>query len=128
MSTRFGFGVLLLALGVVIAVIGLLDLGVYLTCGVSSTLSQEIADAVDQTSGLMLFFFGSGLTLGLLTTHFTGFRMTRPAKSEINVGDIVRWKTDGHEYEVLAIHEFNTKVATLEGVGGVSFETCELAR
>ena len=48
MSTRFGFGVLLLALGVVIAVIGLLD------------LSQEIADAVDKTSGLMLFLFGSG--------------------------------------------------------------------
>jgi hypothetical protein len=80
MTSRFLFGVLLLALSVTLSVLGLVDLGLYLIRGSSFTLSQEIAKSVDQTSGLMLFLFGSGLTLGLLTTHFTGFRMTRPPR------------------------------------------------
>lgn len=80
MNTRFLFGVLVLSLGVMIAVIGLVDLGVYLMFGTSSTLSQNIANSVDQTSGLMAFLFGCGLTLGMLVTHFTGFRMPRPPR------------------------------------------------
>lgn len=80
MPTRFLFGVLLLTLAVTLTVLGLTDLGVYLIFGSSSTLSQHIADSVDQTCGLMLFFFGSVLTIGLLVNHFTGFRMTRPAR------------------------------------------------
>lgn len=82
MFARFLFGVLLLTLAVVITVTGLADLGVFLLFGSSSTLSQQIANSVDQTSGLMLFLFGSGLTLGMLATHFTGFRMPRPPKSD----------------------------------------------
>jgi hypothetical protein len=77
--SRFVFGVLLLTLGVGILTTGLLDLGMYLAYGSSSTLSQHIANSVDQSAGMMLVIGGGCFTLGMLATHFTSFRM-RPVK------------------------------------------------
>lgn len=73
---KFWFGILLFSLGVLVAVIGLLDLGIVLMFGTGFSLSQEIANTVDQSAGVLLFVGGGCFTMGMLATHFTDFRMT----------------------------------------------------
>lgn len=74
---RLIWGSLLLALGVGVAVMGLVDLGCLLLFGASSTLSQQLANSVDQSAGVLLVTNGLSFVAGMLATHFTEFRMVR---------------------------------------------------
>ncbi len=47
---RLLWGSVLLSLGLFVAVAGMLDLGCFLLLGSSSTLSQQLADSVDQSA------------------------------------------------------------------------------
>ena len=69
------WGSLLLVLGLTIAVIGLIDLGVFLLMGSTSTLSQSIAETVGHTAGAFLATNGFSFVAGMLATHFTDFRI-----------------------------------------------------
>lgn len=71
------WGSVLLALGVSVAVVGLIDLGCLLLVGSSSTLSQQLANSVDQSAGVLLVTNGVSFVGGMLATHFTDFRMDR---------------------------------------------------
>lgn len=77
------FGSLLLTLGVLVAVIGLLDLGMYMTGGISCTLSEYIANSVPHSAAAFLATNGLSFTAGMLATHFTAFRM-EPSKGMDN--------------------------------------------
>lgn len=74
---RLVWGSVLLALGLMVAVAGLLDLGCFLLFGSASTLSQHLADSVDQSAGVLLVTNGLSFVAGMLATHFTDFRMSR---------------------------------------------------
>lgn len=71
------WGSILLALGIAVAVTGLVDLGCLLLFGASATLSQQLANSVDQSAGVLLVTNGLSFVAGMLATHFTGFRMDR---------------------------------------------------
>ena len=79
---RFMWGSVLLALGIVVAVGGLLDLGCLLLFGASSTLSQHLADSVDQSAGVLAVTTGLAFVSGMLATHFTQFRMDKTKKPD----------------------------------------------
>lgn len=74
---RLLWGSILLTLGIAVAVTGLIDLGCLLMFGASSTLSQQLANSVDQSAGVLLVTNGLSFVAGMLATHFTGFRMDR---------------------------------------------------
>lgn len=74
---RFLWGSILLAFGIGVAVFGLIDLGCLLLFGSASTLSQHLANSVDQSAGVLLVTNGLSFTAGMLATHFTGFRMRK---------------------------------------------------
>lgn len=78
---RLMWGSVLLAMGVCVAVAGILDLGCFLLFGSASTLSQHLANSVDQSAGVLLVTNGLSFVTGMLATHFTGFRMTRTDKT-----------------------------------------------
>lgn len=75
----FLFGVLLFSLAVHVAVIGLLDLGIFLIWGEQWTLSRQISNwaRIDRPGllALVLWLTGSAFVLGMLAGHFTNFRM-----------------------------------------------------
>jgi hypothetical protein len=75
MQTNKLWGALILTLAVTIAVIGLVDAGVFIGWGLQSTLSQHIADALHNNGGVFVFFIGAAFVAGMLATHFTGFGM-----------------------------------------------------
>lgn len=79
---RLMWGSVLLALGLTIAVAGILDLGCFLLFGSASTLSQHLADSVDQSAGVLLATNGLSFVAGMLATHFTGFRMRRTDEAD----------------------------------------------
>lgn len=79
---RFLWGSVLLALGITVAVAGLIDLGCLLLFGSASTLSQQLADSVDQSAGVLLVTSGLSFVAGMLATHFTNFRMDRTKKAD----------------------------------------------
>ena len=72
---RLLWGSVLLTLGIFIAVAGLIDLACLLLFGASCTLSQQRANSVDQSAGVLLVTNGLSFVAGMLATHFTGFRM-----------------------------------------------------
>lgn len=76
------WGSVLLAMGLFIAVAGMLDLGCFLLFGSASTLSQHLANSVDQSAGVLLVTNGLSFVTGMLATHFTGFRMTRTERNK----------------------------------------------
>jgi hypothetical protein len=75
MQTNKLWGALILTLAVTIAVIGLVDAGVFIGWGLQSTLSQHIADALHNNGGVFIFFIASAFVAGMLANHFTGFGM-----------------------------------------------------
>jgi len=79
---RLLWGSVLLALGLTVAVAGMLDLGCFLLFGSASTLSQQLADSVDQSAGVLLVTNGLSFVAGMLATHFTDFRMQRTEKNK----------------------------------------------
>jgi len=77
MQTNKLWGALILTLAVTVAVIGLVDAGVFIGWGLQSTLSQHIADSMHNNGGVFVFFIGAAFVGGMLATHFTGFGMER---------------------------------------------------
>ena len=75
MQTNKLWGALILTLAVTIAVIGLVDAGVFIGWGLQSTLSQHVADSMHNNGGVFVFFIGAAFVAGMLATHFTGFGM-----------------------------------------------------
>lgn len=71
------WGAFLLTLGIVVTVGGLMDAGLFIGWGLSSTLSRYVADSLSESGGVFLFFIGGSFVAGMLANHFTGFGMDR---------------------------------------------------
>jgi hypothetical protein len=78
-GTRFVFGVMLLALSSLLAIIGLFDAGVWLALGADHTLSHHLGEmgGVDDVGTVLITGIVTSLAFmaGMLATHFTNFRM-----------------------------------------------------